>query len=353
MFEKVWLKPKVSGTFWGSGSGSWGTWSTLSSLAPRVPTQTRSLYLHSFRQNFALLLLRLAALGARPEALPLAEETLAFDLWCKFERGPAQSSWRMGWIGRGARPRRLPAGDSTRHPLHHGTATASSTGLSTGAGLHPSTSLPSPGHPWLLPRVGRAELCGGGSASDPREDRHGGNTGKAGKEAWQPLPGWWWLLLCSHQTAPLRVTAPRLARTQGTYGRGGLQLWAGWAGLVSHRGRLKNKTKQKPDKSPLLLLPSCVEKKRPDWSGGLCRERQSCPTLSSGCGREVHGHAPWVRVTPLPCRAAQGPATAKPGAAAPKAPSVMGGSGAEARRCPWRSSGLSASSWAGWSWSRA
>lgn len=72
VFEKVRLKPKVSGTFCGSGSGSWGTWSTLSSLAPRVPTQTQSLYLHSFRQNFALLflLLRLAALGAQPKAPP-------------------------------------------------------------------------------------------------------------------------------------------------------------------------------------------------------------------------------------------------------------------------------------------
>lgn len=84
-------------------------------------------------------------------------------------------------------------GDSTRHPLHHGMATASSPGLSSGAGLHPSSS-PSPGHPWLLPREGQAELCG-----DPREDRHGGNTGEGGKEAWQPLPGWWWLLLCSIQ----------------------------------------------------------------------------------------------------------------------------------------------------------
>lgn len=146
-------------------------------------------------------------------------------------------------IGRGARPRRLPAGESTRHPLHRGMATASSTGLGPGAGLHPSCSPPSPGHPWLLPREGRAELCGGGNASDPREDRRGGDTGKAGKEALQPLPAWWWLLLCSRRTAPLQVTAPRLARTQGTYGRGGLQLWAGRAGLVSHRGRLK-KTKR-------------------------------------------------------------------------------------------------------------
>lgn len=159
--------------------------------APTCPRRPKSLYLHSFRQNFALLLLllRLAALGARPEALPSAEETVAFDLWCKFERGPAQSSWRMRWIGRGARPRRLPAGESTRYPLHHGMATASSTGLSTGAGLHPSSSPPSPGHPWLLPKEGRAELCGGGSASDPREGRRGGHTGKAGKEAWQPQGG--------------------------------------------------------------------------------------------------------------------------------------------------------------------
>lgn len=142
VFEKVRLKPKVSGTFCGSGSGSWGTWSTLSSLAPRVPTQTRSLYIHSFRQNFALLLLRLAALGARPKALPSAEETLAFDLWCKFERGPAQSSWRMRWIRRGARPRRLPAGESTRHPLHHGMATTSSTGSALGQGCILPAHLP-------------------------------------------------------------------------------------------------------------------------------------------------------------------------------------------------------------------
>lgn len=108
----------------------------------------------------------------------------------------------MRWIGRGVRPHRLPAGESTRHPLHHGMATASSTGLSTAAGLHPSSLPPSPGHPWLLPGEGQAELCDGGSASGPRKDRHGGNTGKAGKKACQPLPGWWWLLLCS-VTQPL------------------------------------------------------------------------------------------------------------------------------------------------------
>lgn len=157
MFEKVRLKPKVSGTFCGSGSGSWGTWSTLSSLAPRVPTQTRSLYLHSFRQNFPPLP-QAGSAGGMARSFPSAEETLAFDLWCKFERGLAQSSWRTRWIGRGVRPRRLPAGESTRHPLCRDTATASSTGLSAGAGLHPSSSPPSPGHPWLLPREGQAEL---------------------------------------------------------------------------------------------------------------------------------------------------------------------------------------------------
>lgn len=69
VFEKVRLKPKVSGTFCGSGSGSWGTWSTLELSGPSVPTQTQSLYLHSFTQNFALFL-RLAALGAWPKAPP-------------------------------------------------------------------------------------------------------------------------------------------------------------------------------------------------------------------------------------------------------------------------------------------
>ncbi|KAL2298103.1 hypothetical protein Nmel_017065 [Mimus melanotis] len=44
------------------------------------------------------------------QSSPSAEETLAFDLWCKFERGPAQSSWRMCWIGRGARPRSFQLG---------------------------------------------------------------------------------------------------------------------------------------------------------------------------------------------------------------------------------------------------
>lgn len=160
-------------------------------------------------------------------------------------------------------------------------------------------------------------------------------------------------LLC--HTAPLQVTAPQLAQTQGTYGRGGLQLWAGRAGRVSHRGRLKNKTKQKNRQITPTAAFLCRKK---DLIGmGACAERgrgrHQSPNSQLWVRKEVHGRRPWVRVTPLPCRVAQGVATAKPGAAAPKAPSVMGGSGAEARRCPWRSSGLSASSWAGWSWSRA
>lgn len=131
--------------------------------------------------------------------------------------------------------------------------------------------------------------------------------------------------------------------------------WPGWMSVAPWKVK-KNKTK--PKNRQILPPTAAFLCRKKDLIGtGACAERgrgpHQLPTLSSGCRREVHGQHPWVRVTPLPCRAAQGPATAKPGAAAPKAPSVMGGSGAEARRCPWLSSGLSASSWAGWSWSRA
>lgn len=130
--------------------------------------------------------------------------------------------------------------------------------------------------------------------------------------------------------------------------------WPGWPSVAPWKVKKQNKTKQNRQIPPTAAF-LCRKK---DLIGmGACAERgrgqHQLPNSQLWVRKEVHGRRPWVRVTPLPCRVAQGVATAKPGAAAPKAPSVMGGSGAEARRCPWRSSGLSASSWAGWSWSRA
>lgn len=120
VFEKVRLKPKVSGTFCGSGRGSGGTWSTLSSLAPCMPMQTQSLYLHSFRQNFALLflLLRLAALGAQPKAPPQQKRHWHLIFGASLNVGRPNPAGGCAGSG-GARPRRLPAGEALT-PSWHG-----------------------------------------------------------------------------------------------------------------------------------------------------------------------------------------------------------------------------------------
>lgn len=241
MFEKVRLKPKVSGTFCGSGSGSWGTWSTLGSLAPHVPTQTRSLYLHSFRQNFALLLLRLAALGAWPEAPPRQKRHwhLIFGAslnWPSPAGGCAGSGEERDHAGfqlgraRGthsimAQPQAPPRGSALVQgcilPAH--LPAQGIRGFSPGKDRQSSAVLATP----VIPGRTDVEVT----------------LGKPGRRLGSPFQGDGGSCSALSHTAPLQVTAPRLAQTQGTYGRGGLQLWAGRAGRVSHRGRLK-KAKQ-------------------------------------------------------------------------------------------------------------
>lgn len=195
VFEKVRLKPKVSGTFCGSGSGSWGTWSTLSSSPSRAHADPKSLFTQ-FQTELCSPLPPQAGSAGGSSSQQKRHWHLIFG--ASLNVGLPSPAGGCAGAGEERDHEASSWGESTRHPLQ-GMATASSTGLSTGARLHPSSSPPSPGHPWLLPREGQAELCGGGNVSDPREDRRGGN---AGKEAWQPLAGWWWLLLCS-VTQPL------------------------------------------------------------------------------------------------------------------------------------------------------
>lgn len=205
------------------------------------------------------------------QSSPSAEETLAFDLWCKFERGPAQSSWRMCWIGRGARPRSFQLGRARGihsimawpHPPPQGSAMVQ--------GCILPAHLPAQGIRGFSQGKDRQSCAVLATSVIPGRTDMEVTLGKLGKRFGSPFQSGGGSCSALSHSPSASHRSPASSDTRHLRQRRAPALgWPGWTSVAPWKvKKTKNKTKHRQIPP---LLPSCVEKK--DLIGtGACAER--------------------------------------------------------------------------------